>query len=91
MVITKPKTMTASNINIEDFLRILINLRKKGAKLINLDVLPDESNPEVNKLVIHPVRIIGNKEVAPTQEIEIKNPEVGLDNDDIFNLFNGIV
>lgn len=84
--------MTALNINIEDFLRILIGLRKKGVKMINLDMLPDESNPAMNKLIIHAVPQKDSKESAPPQrEVEIKNPEVSSDNNDIFNLFNGIV
>jgi hypothetical protein len=91
MVITKSKPMTAVNINIEDFLRILINLKQKGVKLVNLDILPDESNPTMNKLIIHPVLVAGSKTSAPSKNIEIKNPEVSSDNDDIFNLFNGII
>lgn len=84
--------MTALNINIEDFLRILIGLRKKGIKMINLDMLPDDGNPAMNKLIVHAVPPKDSNEPAPPQrEVEIKNPEVRLDNNDIFNLFNGIV
>ena len=84
--------MTAININIEDFLKILVSLKQKGAKLINLDMIPDESNPKMNKLIIRPVGKGMKKAPPPPEEDpEIHDPDVRLDSDDIFNLFNGIV
>lgn len=87
--------MTAININIEEFLRILVVLRQKGVKLINLDMLPDESNPKMNKLIIHPVNLSSSKASQETkstpEDIITRDPEVNTDNNDIFNLFNGIV
>ena len=87
--------MTAININIEDFLKILVNLRQRGIKLINLDMLPDESNPKMNKLIIHPVKVGLPKPTSEPksipEDIPVQDPEVDSSNDDIFNLFNGIV
>lgn len=88
--------MTATNINIEEFLAILMELRKKGSKYINLDMLPDENNPKMNKLQIHAVKPTGSTGGQPQfratpKEIVIRNPEIRTDNDDIFNLFDGLV
>jgi hypothetical protein len=88
--------MTAVNINVEEFIKLLSNLRSTGVKLINLDMLPDDNHPKMNKLVIHPVRsgrkgqdesVEDNLEDDPS----IRNPDISTDNDDIFNLFNDLI
>jgi len=83
--------MTAFNINIEQFIGILKNLSERGIQLINLDMIPDENNPEMNKLIIHPnENLVDNKSVSKDNQdpvdIKIKDPDIS--NDDIFNLFN---
>jgi hypothetical protein len=86
--------MTANNINIEEFIKILMSIKNSGIKLINLDMLPDESHPTMNKLVIHPVKIGGfssSKKDENIGEPIIRNPEIRTDNDDIFNLFDDII
>ena len=48
--------MTATNINIDEFIHILTNIKNNGSKFIDLDMLPDENHPSMNKLIIHPVK-----------------------------------
>src|SRR5688500_14538147 len=100
MGIVNPKSnaMTATNINIEDFVNILTQIYNSGIKLVNLDMLPDESHPSMNKLVIHPVKASYDassdylsQQQERTTNIIAKNPSVRTDNDDIFNLFNEIL
>jgi DNA polymerase sigma len=93
MTITKFNLMTASNINVEDFLKILLNLKKRGVNQINLDMLPDETNPVMNKLIIHPIDMKSpkNSDPVPKKEEEIVDPKINPDNDEIFNLFKGII
>lgn len=89
--------MTANNINIEEFIYVLTRIRDTGVGLINLDMLPDDRNPNMNKIVIHPIENSRNPQGEPTlpktsnQDFEIQNPEISTDNDDIFNLFNKLI
>jgi len=86
--------MTAFNINIEQFIGILKNLSERGIQLINLDMVPDENNPQMNKLIIHPNENLvdqkplfksGTENQDPI-DIKIKDPD--MNKDDIFDLFN---
>lgn len=88
--------MTATNINVDEFIALLTGIRNNGVKFVNLDMVPDENRSTMNKLVIHPVnkvsasgQRISNKERS--ENFVIRNPEIRTDNDDIFNLFNDIV
>lgn len=83
--------MTATNINIEEFLKVLSVLQESGYKLVDMDMLPDEEHPNMNKLVIHPVKAktdSSSKEGSeqPERGTEIQNPNIDRDNNDIFNL-----
>lgn len=80
--------MTAYNINIEDFVEMLVGLQEEGVKMINLDMLPDENHPSMNKMIIHP--LYPNQKQAK-KGLEIKNKDVNTDNNDIFGLFDKIV
>lgn len=93
--------MRASNININDFIHILNRLRDNGYNMVNLDMIQDENEPTMNKLVIHPVRIKkpedhdmppvhdpmkhAAKEKAKKQNI--RNPNIKIEGDDIFGAF----
>jgi hypothetical protein len=83
--------MTAVNINVEEFISILSKLREQGVSTMNLDMVPDDRFPKMNKLIIHPLR--GDNDRASPKDLEdtIQNPDINPDSDDIFNLFNGIV
>jgi len=89
--------MTAYNINIEQFINILIDIRERGIQLMNLDMVPDESNPQMNKLIIHPnENIVDRKPLfKPSDTPEdlgadnIKDPDI--EGDDIFNLFSKVL
>ena len=78
--------MTAYNINIEQFINILIDIKNRGVQLMDLDMIPDENNPKINKLIIHPNE--GTVDRKPSfkasEEVDIQDP----DGDDIFDLFN---
>ena len=80
--------MTAYNINIEDFVEMLIGLQEEGVKMINLDMLPDENHPNMNKMIIHPLYPNSKK---TKKGLEIRNIDVDTDNNDIFGLFDKIV
>jgi hypothetical protein len=80
--------MTASNINIDDFINILTILKQKGHKMIDLDMLPDDNHPSMNKLVVHPVSSQGQanyRDHVEQPKSEIRNPEISTENNDIFN------
>ena len=89
--------MTAININVEEFIHVLANIRNDGVALVNLDMIPDEGHPGMNRIIIHP--IIQEAKDRPVEEpiqrekrnLLIRNPDVSRDNDDILNLLNQIV
>jgi hypothetical protein len=89
--------MTATNINIQEFIEVLVNLHENGTRLINLDMLQDEDQPSMNKLIIHPVPIDDESasrqrpEEKSQQKVSIRNPRISSDNDDIFDAFNNII
>lgn len=87
--------MTAVNINIQQFIDILVSLRNKGNTLINMDMTQDDNNPHMNKLVIYPVADMNPEAYyqhnQQPPDIQIKDPNVSTDNNDIFNLFNGLL
>lgn len=91
--------MTAININIEEFINVLVNLRNGGAKLVDLDMLPDENHPSMNRLVLHPVksandtlpRFDGSNSNPNRSKISIRNPNISTDNNDIFNALNDLI
>lgn len=95
--IINPSTMTAININVEEFMNVLANIRSDGVAMINLDIIPDEGHPGMNRLIIHP--IIDKADDSPVEDsaqmnkrnLLIRDPDVSRDNDDILNLLNQIV
>lgn len=79
--------MTATNINIEEFIHVLEMLKRKGHSLMDLDMLPDDNHPNMNKLVVHPVQVTESTEKerpVASKEI-IKNPVIDRSNNDIFS------
>jgi len=85
--------MTATNIDIEEFINVLTEIYASGVKLMNLDMLPDENHPSMNRLVIHPIKITNGTDGYPqdTKRLIVKNPRISTDNDDIFNSFKGLL
>lgn len=77
--------MTATNINIEEFIRILTDINRTGVNFMDLDMIPDVDYPEMNKLVIHPVKK-DTKTSTQENRISIRNPDISSDGDDIFDL-----
>lgn len=80
--------MTATNINIEEFINILVSIKNNGSKMIDLDMLPDETHPSMNKLVIHAVKTPNGQE--PDKTI-IRNPNINSDNNEIFDSFKDLL
>jgi hypothetical protein len=82
--------MIANNVNIEEFISVLQRVRSTGAEIIDLEMIPDNDVPSMNKLVLHPVplsgRVHSHKEETP---ITIENPKIDTDNNDIFKSFYG--
>jgi hypothetical protein len=80
--------MTAHNIVIEEFIQALTSLKDRGYKMINLDMLQDEGNSGMNKLIVHPVKTKTSYSSSPKKESEkeIKNPNISRENNDIFNI-----
>lgn len=103
----KSLIMTASNINIEEFISILTTIWENGSRYINLDMLPDDTHPSMNKLIVHPVRPpdeleressntrSSNRDEIPVpesrEEMEIRNPKVSTKNNDIFDMLNSLI
>lgn len=88
--------MTAANINIDEFIHILVNIKNNGCKFIDLDMLPDENHPSMNKLIIHPVKNQSQKQGEEQEQprenkIVIRNPNIRTDNNDIFNSFKDLL
>lgn len=92
--------MTAVNIDIEEFIKALINIRNDGSRYLNLDMVPDENHIGMNKLVLHPIRIDNdpvqtsknnNSNSNRESKITIRNPDINPDNNDIFNALNDLV
>ena len=93
--------MRATNININDFIHILTRLRDDGSNMVNPDMIPDENEPAMNKLIIHPVKIRreGEPDMPPmhdpvkhaqkerNKKISIRNPNINRENNDIFGAF----
>lgn len=85
--------MTATNINIDQFIQVLSELRSRGHRLVDLDFLPDEQAPGSNKIVIHPVIFqgyTGERQETPRPQTRtvIRNPNIDPEGDEIFNLFD---
>lgn len=80
--------MTATNINIEEFINVLVSLRNKGHKMIDLDMLPDDNHPSMNKLVVTPTGAVPPQARQETQKPEIRDPQIRTDNNDIFSSFD---
>ena len=85
--------MTATHIVIDEFIDVLSKIRANGTRLINLDMIPDDNHPSMNKLVIHPVPVNAEqtKQASNTRRLIIKNPDISTDNNDIFDSFNNIL
>lgn len=81
--------MTATNIDIVEFINVLKNVRDSGVRKINLDMLPDTNHPNMNKLVIHPMTVEEQENAQPSnpRRFVVRNPDISTDNDDIFNKF----
>lgn len=81
--------MTAYNINIEQFINILIDIRNRGVQLMNLDMIPDENNPKMNKLIIHPnENSVDRKPFKADKPEDVGNIIRDPDDGDIFDLFS---
>lgn len=95
--IINPCTMTAININVEEFIHVLANIRNDGVAMINLDMIPDEGHPGMNRIIIHPIiektndQPVEDSPQMSKRNLLIRNPNVSTDNDDILNLLNQIV
>lgn len=88
--------MTATNINIDEFIHILTNIKNNGSKFIDLDMIPDENHPSMNKLIIHPVKNQSQKQGEEQEKpienrIAIRNPNISTNNNDIFNSFKDLL
>lgn len=82
--------MKAQNIDINRFIEILVSLQGNGTKLIDLDMVPDDRQPNMNKIVIHPVYGPGMAPMPKQRQedpYEIRDPLISPDTDDIFYSF----
>jgi len=69
-------------------------MQASGARLIDLDMIPDENHPSMNKLIIHPV-VMQDLEPPHSKKsesrVETRNPDINRENNDIFNAFNELL
>lgn len=77
--------MTATNIDITEFINVLRDVRDSGVRKINLDMIPDVNHPNMNKLVIHPINVEDEQQTKQPGRFIVKNPNISTDNNDIFN------
>lgn len=90
--------MRAINISVDEFIKVLNMLKRNNVDMIDLDMIKDERNATMNKLVIHPVRDINseeeefnNLETKSPNKIEIRDPNFNTENNDIFKAFDDIL
>ena len=85
--------MTATNVDIEQFITVLSEIHSNGSNLMNLEMIKDPEHPSMNKLIIHPLE--GNGELSEQyrnpKRFIVRNPNIDSAGDDIFKLFNGLV
>lgn len=82
--------MTTTNISVDEFINVLIEIRKSGVELMDLEMLPDDNHPSMNKLVIHPNKSKGIDDYQENR-ITIRNPNISSEGNDIFDAFSGLV
>lgn len=85
--------MTATNVYIKDLIYILSKISEDGTQMVDLDIIPDENHPTMNKIIVHPVNLKKNTHLptTPSKKIVIRNPNFSTDNNDIFESFNDLV
>lgn len=81
--------MTATNIILNDFINMLVSIRDRNVKIIDLDMVPDPDSPNMNKLIIHIVDE-GRRKFNTTPNVDIQNPSISGE-DDIYSLFEGLI
>jgi hypothetical protein len=88
--------MTATNVVIRDLMYILTKMSEDGTQLVDLDLVPDDNHPAMNKILLHPVTI--NKQLPPAlsnekpvKKIIVRNPNFSTENNDIFDSFNDLL
>lgn len=97
--------MIATNVDLEELLMVLLKMNRAGIKYMNLEMTQDENHPEMNKLIIHPVRFSRKEKEKGMERPDgtgsygssedtindnISNPKINLEGDDIFNIFDKI-
>lgn len=90
----KLRKMTATNIDIDEFINVLTQIQASGVRLVNLEMLTNDDNPALKKLIIHPIKNNGNgsyDQPQNTRRLIVKNPDISTDNDDIFDTFKGLL
>lgn len=85
--------MTATNINIAEFIDVLSQIYSTGVTLIDLDMIPDDNHPKMNKLIIHPQKLAqpGSQPSQPENKVIYRDPRISTDNNDIFDSFKDLV
>jgi len=85
--------MTATNIDLEQFINVLTNVYATGVKMINMDMVQDSDNPSMNRLIIHPITSEQDSLPPPNgkRRFIVRNPNINTDNNDIFDAFNKMI
>lgn len=78
--------MIANNVSIDQFIDLLNKIKDTGATAVNVEIKEDEIKPDTNKLVIYPVN-----EQGQVKDFDLFDNRVNTENNDIFNLFQGIL
>lgn len=85
--------MTATNIDIEQFITVLMEIHNSGVRMMNLDMIPDDNHPSMNKLIIHPIKDGedgGTMRRDRPNKVVLRNPKIDPNSDDIFNALNNL-
>lgn len=83
--------MQATNINIEQFIEMLIEISEHGVEFIDMEIVKDPTNKKSNKLILYPVK----EGSEPNKKVELDPnaskiilPNINTDNDDIYTALN---
>lgn len=81
--------MTATNVDIEQFITVLTDLHMSGTTLMNLEMIKDPEHPSMNKLIIHPLQGDGGlpEQYTNPRRLIVRNPSIDPNSNDIFNKF----
>lgn len=92
------KRMKTSNIDIDQFINLLLKLKKTGNIMIDLEILREDDK---DRIIIHPVKVVQDERSDNTtpdtetrdsreSDITISDPDISTDDDSIYEMFKNV-